>query len=180
MHSDRTDLLPRARRRAIRHGYFLRLAVAASFALSALAVTASFLLAPTYLFLEQSVAAKQSRLAELKAALAASDEAALSARLATLSAQAAALSTLGTAPQAATRLADVLSVSRAGITLSGLAYARKTYTITLTGTAATRDALRQYQLALSAAPFAARAELPVSAYAKDADIPFVITITLTP
>lgn len=180
MHSERTDLLPSDRQRAIRRDYFLRLAAATSLLLAALAVAATLLLAPSYVFLEHSVATKQTHLAQLKATLAASDEAALSARLAALSAQAAVLSKIGGAQGAVARLADALSVSRAGIILSGLSYAPKPRTITLAGTAATRDALRQYQLALSAAPFFARAELPVSAYAKDADIPFVITITLAP
>jgi hypothetical protein len=38
--------------------------------------------------------------------------------------------------------------------------------------------LRSYQLALQGASFARAVDLPVSAYAKDADIAFTVTITL--
>jgi len=48
------------------------------------------------------------------------------------------------------------------------------------GIAATRDALRNYQIALQNAAFARAADLPVSAYAKDSNISFNITITLKP
>jgi hypothetical protein len=53
-------------------------------------------------------------------------------------------------------------------------------TLSVSGIAVTRGALRAYQLALQSAPFAVAANLPVSAYAKDTDIAFTITVTLTP
>jgi len=52
--------------------------------------------------------------------------------------------------------------------------------LSVSGTAANREALRTYQLALQGAPFTLTAALPVSAYAKDSDIAFTITITLSP
>ena len=68
--------------------------------------------------------------------------------------------------------------------LSGFSYTPSSSsgsgTIALSGISATRDALRGYQLALQGAPFARSAALPVSAYAKDANIDFTITITLSP
>ncbi len=50
--------------------------------------------------------------------------------------------------------------------------------IAVSGTAATRDALRQYQLALQNAAGVQSADVPVSAYAQDANIPFTVTVTL--
>ncbi len=54
--------------------------------------------------------------------------------------------------------------------------------MTVSGMAATRDALRQYATALGGLPYVSKADLPISAYAKDSDITFTITLTgtLTP
>jgi hypothetical protein len=69
-----------------------------------------------------------------------------------------------------------------GVTISSLVYSpmtvRRPAQLVLTGTALTRNALRSYQLALQGTPIARAVDLPVSAYAKDADITFTITITL--
>jgi hypothetical protein len=79
---------------------------------------------------------------------------------------------------------DILSIARSGVTLSGFSYAttneKGARTFSISGIAATRDALRTYQLALSGAPFIQTVHLPVSAYAKDSDISFTLTVTLTP
>ena len=78
----------------------------------------------------------------------------------------------------------VLAISHPGITLSGFDYVpgagKNPGTLAISGTAATRDTLRNYQTALQSAPFAVTANLPVSAYAKDTGIPFSITVTLAP
>jgi hypothetical protein len=87
---------------------------------------------------------------------------------------------------------SALAIAHPGITLSGFVYTAATTggtkqaktvrptpaTLAITGVAKTRDALRNYQLALEDAPFALRADLPVSAYAEETDAPFTITITL--
>ena len=79
---------------------------------------------------------------------------------------------------------NVLVIPRPGIVLSGFDYepsvGKSAGTLAVSGTATTRDALRNYQLALEGASFARSADLPVSAYAKDTDITFTITVTLTP
>jgi hypothetical protein len=79
----------------------------------------------------------------------------------------------------------VLGIPRPGITLSGFSYtpavsASALTSIVISGTSATRDALRSYQLALQNAPFARSVTLPVSAYASDKDLTFSITLTLAP
>ena len=97
---------------------------------------------------------------------------------------AAALNALADIPSASGIFRTVLAVSRPGITLSGFAYTpagdKAPRVLILSGAAATRDALRSYQLALQGASFALSATLPVSAYAKDTDIAFAITVTLAP
>jgi len=184
MYNDQTDLLPIERRNAISREYFLRLGVTASLFVTALVFAAMLLLVPTYVFLSESMRTKESHLASIDAAFSSTDEAALSARFTALSENAAKLSALALAPSASATIRSVLALSRPGIALSGLTYTApsgtRPGTLSVSGTAMTRDALRNYQLALSSLPFATAADLPVSAYAKDSDISFTISVTLAP
>ena len=184
MDTNRINLLPPERQRALSRGYVARLGVVAAFTVTALACVAGILLVPTYVFLTQSAAAKEERLANIESVLAAADEQELSAHLAALSGDAAALVALGSAASGSSVLRAALAVSRPGVALSGFAYAPATAkapgTLSISGTAATRDALRRYQIALSGASFAASADLPVSAYAKDINISFTVAVTLRP
>lgn len=179
-----TNLLPEDRQRALRRDYFLRLTVVAIAFLIVLALAAAILLLPSYVFLSENFHTKESRLASIESVASSSDETALSAQLTALSDDAATLEALADAPSVSSLIRTVLAVSRPGIVLSGFAYAPRTDTnpgtLAISGTAATRDALRNYQLALQGESFARAADLPVSAYAKDSDIAFTITITLAP
>lgn len=184
MRNDLTNLLPSERRGALTREYFLRLGVVGLVMASLLVVAAMILLLPTYLFLTDNARTKEAHLAAVTSALASTDQAALIARLSALSGNAAILSALAKAPSASGYLRSVLALSRPGITLSDFAYApaggMSAGTLAVSGTAATRDALRSYQLALESAPFVRSADLPVSAYARDSNISFTITITLAP
>lgn len=184
MTSDLTNLLPRERHRTLRREYFWRLAVVAAVLGIALIASAAILLLPTYLYLSSEVQARTNRLADAATALASSDETELLSRLNALSEDTATLSKLGTLPSASAVVSEVLAVSRPGITLSSISYTPKvgntSATMVLSGIAATRDALRNYQLALQGTSFAQSVDLPVSAYAKDSNISFGITITFNP
>jgi hypothetical protein len=184
MDNELTNLLPPERQSALSREYLLRLGVVVAALITALTFAAALLLVPTYIFLGQSASAKATRLASIESVLSSSDEKTLSAQLAALASDAAALVELGNIPSASAILRTALAVPHPGITLSGLTYtpseAKVPGTLAITGTAATRDALRTYQLAVQSASFAAAADLPVSAYAKDTDITFTITVTLTP
>ena len=184
MHNNLTNLLPPERRRALSRAFLLRVAVVAVVLVTFLTLAAAVLLIPTYVFLEGNASAKEVRLASMEASLSSSDEAALSARLSALSSNAAKISALATAPSASALIQKVLAASRPGITLSGFSYTpaagKSPGTVVISGIAATRDALRNYQLTLQGAPFAQSATLPVSVYASDSDISFAITVTLTP
>lgn len=179
-----TNLLPEDRVRALRRSYFLRLGATACVLGTLLIAAYALLLLPTYMYLLSTAQAKRMRLSNIEASLASSDEAELSARLDALSNDAATLMTLGTAPSVTGLIRQVLAVSRPGVVLSGFVYApaagKTPGTLAVSGMAATRDALRQYQIALQALPFVASADLPVSAYAQDSNIPFSITLTLSP
>lgn len=178
------NLLPVERQRALSREYFLRLCVVVIAAMTTLVVIAGLLLVPTYVLLTQNAAAKQTSLAHIESVLSAADEKDISSRLAALSNDAAALAALGKTSSVSSVLRPLLAVEHPGVILSGFAYAPVTQnapkTVLISGVAATRNALRSYQLALQKAPFVAAARLPVSAYAKDADIIFSITVTLAP
>lgn len=182
MPDELTNLLPQERQRALLRSYVLRLGVVALVLVTMLLCIAALLLAPTYVYLAKSSAAKETQLAAIEATLSSADEKELSAQLTALSNDATILVALGRAPSASGALRAALALPRPGVTLSGFSYLpaapKKPSTLTLSGIAATRDALRSYQLALSGAAFAKTADVPVSAYAKDSDIAFTITVTL--
>ena len=184
MYNELTNLLPPERQSVLTRDYFLRLGVVGIVLLNLLTLIAAILLVPTYVFLMQSTSAKAARLAAVESALSSSNETALSASLTALTNDATVLAALASAPSASAILRGVFAVSRPGITLSDLIYTPAAGevpgTINVSGTAATRDALRSYQLALQGAPSVLSATLPVSAYANDTNIAFTITVTLSP
>lgn len=184
MRSELTNLLPLERRRALRRSYFLRLGVVTLLFTSVLTLAAASLLLPTYVFLVNSYHAKEARLANIESTLSSSDETALSVQLAALSNDAATLTALENAPSASAIIRAALATPRPGVILSDISYTPAAGTtlgtLALSGTAASRDTLRSYQLALQSASFARSADLPVSDYAKDTDIAFTITVTLAP
>ena len=184
MPAELTNLLPQERQEGIIRDQRIRFGVVVTIVGILLCSSAGVLLVPTYVLLSENARAKEARLAELKSKLTSSDEVTLAQRLSALSGDAAALSSLAALPSASGVLRDVLAISRPGIVLYDLSYAPKAGKtpgqLTLTGVAATRDALRNYQTTLQAAPFATSASLPVSAYAQDTDTPFSITVTLAP
>lgn len=183
MHSELTNLLPPEHQRAFRRNYFIRLSVVVVALGVALAVAAAILLLPTYVFLSESVNTENAHLAAIESTTSSSDEVSLSAQLTMLSSNAATLSALASTHSVSSIIRNVLAVSRPGIILSGFSYTpgagKNSGMLAISGTAATRDVLRSYQLTLQGSSFARSADLPVSTYAKDTDIAFTITMTLS-
>jgi hypothetical protein len=181
MPKELTNLLPSERRHTLAREYYMRLGVVAIALVILLVAVGAILLIPTYIFLVGTAQEKEVRLAHIKTALSSADEVALSTRLTALSNDAKALIALSKKPSVSGAARAALLVPRAGVTLSAFTYTPGTTasTLLLTGTASTRDALRAYQLALQSMPNASSVTLPVSVYAKDANIGFTITITLT-
>lgn len=179
-----TNLLPPERQRTLSRGYWVRIIVVAMVLATVLTLFAAVLLVPTYVYLREGGEAKKAQLANLESKLSSADEAELSARLTALSSNAGALIALSKGVSISTILRSILAVPRPGITLSGFSYApaagKNAATLTVSGSSATREALRNYQLALEDVPLIQSAVLPVSAYASDVDIAFTITATLSP
>lgn len=184
MREELTNLLPPDRQRIVARDYRIRFGVVIIALLIILTLAAAALLVPTYILLMMSVKTKEARLAEVKSTVPSTDEAVLSARIAALADNIVALKALASVPSASATVRAVLAVPRPGIRISGFTYAAAVEqtpgTIMISGTAAVRNALRDYQVALQSAPFITSADLPISAYAKDTDITFTITVTLAP
>lgn len=149
--------------------------------MSVLVVIAALLLVPTYVFLSNDVQSKQAYLAnsESKGSV---DRAGSAERLAILAKSVERIAATKDVSLLSPTVRETLAIARPGIAITNVTIVRgmgaKPSTITISGDAKTRDALRQYQLSLQGASFARSVSLPVSAYAKDVNIPFTITVTL--
>ena len=147
-----------------------------------LAIAAAALLIPTYTYLLQAREASNARLADARKNLAAVEGTDFAKRLEALEGEARKIAALATTTPASALVRTLLTVPRPGVILSDIQYtppgSAKAGTLAVSGVASTRNDLRAYQLSVQAAPRVASADLPVSSYAKDQNLPFTITITL--
>ena len=178
-----TNLLPMNRIAALRREYYIRLATIGMFTIAAVIIGSGALLMPSYLYLNQQIQSREAEVAGLDARLANSEGKEENKRLLALSGSATYLARLATSSSATGALRGVLAVPRSGITLTALSYVPPTHgtdgKMVIGGMASTREALRSYDLVLTALPFVSNVDLPISSYAKETDIPFSITLTGT-
>ena len=176
-----TNLLPPERVRSFRRLYFLRLLTVGVALLAGVVLVHGVLLLPSYLYLNQQIAERKELLASLSATLAGSEEREVSARVTQLMEDATYLARLQGAPTASWALRSILEIPRPGISLTGFTFSpaqgEGEARVLLSGTAATRESLRRYDEALGAEPYVTSTNLPISAYAKESDIDFTITLT---
>jgi Tfp pilus assembly protein PilN len=182
MPHDLTNFLPADRIRSFNQGYFLRVGAVASVALAFLSAANLALLYPTYQYVEQGHAKRTEELALMRAALEDLKKDEITGRVTRLTEQAARVRSMLDRPAASALLRSVLSVPSPGVSLTGVsadldATPAGNNKVRVSGTADSREALRQYHLALSALPNVANADLPLSAYASDTDISFSITLS---
>lgn len=183
MHPELTNLLPHDRSKKMQREYYVRLGTVIVSALSAVVLGSGALLIPSYLYLQSQITAEQAHNADLDARLATSNGKEASARLSLLTQDANYLARLATTSAATASIRSVLMLPRPGIVLSGFTYAPASKgpngKMTIAGTAATREMLRAYVQTLGTVPFVTTVDLPISSYAKERDIPFIITLTGT-
>ena len=186
MASELTNLVPRQSIQKFRHNYFLRLATVGIALLALVGFIHAILLLPSYLYARAEVASETNELNHLTQSLATSEEQAAQTQLANLQSEASYLSKLSDTATASAAIKAILAVPHAGITLNGFTFTAPGVsapgTMEVLGTASTRETLRSYDAALSALPFVTSANLPISDYASDSNIPFTITLAgpLTP
>lgn len=181
-----TNLLPSDRARSLQGEYRLRLVTVIAVSIAVLVLIHGVLLVPSYMYAAGEVATRAKHLAELSALAAAGDERPLSEREAEVAAEATSLSSLLSSAGAADVVRDLLALPHAGVRVTGVsvspALAGAPSTMTVTGVANTRESLKRYRDALADLPFVDKADLPLSVYAAEADLPFTISLSgnLTP
>ena len=80
----------------------------------------------------------------------------------------------------------IIAIGHPGVTITGVSFARgqavDTHRLSITGKAVSREALRSYASALGSLSYVRTVDLPISAYAKESNIDFSLTLigTLTP
>ena len=170
--------------RVFRRAYFMRLVTIALIVLTFAVILSGLLLLPSYLYVQGEVTRGREALALINTAQLSEAEESVRARGEKLASATANLARLSQAPQATAALRAVLDVSSTGIALTGFTYAAATTAdeksrMDVSGIADSREALRNYVAALNALPSVDSAELPISAYARETNIPFTITLTGT-
>jgi hypothetical protein len=187
LNTEFTNLLPRKQVRALRREYFVRLTTIV-LGLGVLAVLIhGVLLFPAYLYARAQVAREQADLARVENSASSAQERDITKRIASVQADMTYLGRLGTQPTASGAVRAVIGIPHPGIILTGFTYTAPTKEskdarMAVSGVASTRVALRQYADSLGQLPYVSNADLPISAYAKESNIPFTITLTgsLTP
>lgn len=184
MHNQTINLLPWDRQRAVRRDYGIRMLVVGIICTNALILSAAALLVPTYVLLAETIRTKQVKLASVESVSVATTESSISMRIDTLLAQMKALVALSKESAISDIFRNVLDVPHPDVSLSGFSFSEKNTkgdrSVSISGIAKTRDALRNYQRSLSESSFIRSANLPVSAYAKDSNIDFIINVQLAP
>jgi len=180
MRSQLTNLLPVSRIRGVRRAYFLRLAVITLILLSLLVIGHALLLIPTYLYAREQAAQDQAQITQSGGATSA-EEQEVKERTQILVTTGNELAGIASQPTASAAIRSVLNVPHPGVQIIGFTFTapqgEKAGQLGVTGVAGSRDQLRQYTTALGQLPFVAQADLPISAYAKENDIPFTITLS---
>jgi hypothetical protein len=180
------NLLPDSRKRALARLYLVRVAVVATTLLAAVLFIHTALMVPSLIYARQVVNDRTSMLAGLGEQLAGSEDKQVGERVQRLTVTAQALAQSAQGPSASGAVRAVMDTAHSGVLITGLSYARgqapDAHRMTIAGKAKTREALRAYAFALDALPYVTSVDLPISAYAKESDITFSLTLvgSLTP
>jgi hypothetical protein len=180
------NLVPPEKMKSFHRTYFTHLIIVVILAISILILIQGVLLVPSYIYERQAVSTAQNRLKALSDISGNGDNKIAQAHIAAFQKESSTLQKLASIPTASSIISALLLVPHKGITLNGFTYTPGTGTnqpsLIITGIASTRDTLQAYQTSLAALPYVKKADLPISAYAKESAIPFIITLTgpLTP
>jgi hypothetical protein len=182
MDNELTNLLPPLELALFRRRYFMRLIVVGIVLLAFLLLAGAVFLFPVHQFLTGKIKDENELLQRTTGEAQTPEDIAFASRLTALAQNAERIKALAGGFSVTATLRSVLDTPREGVTLSAvslMAPGKAPGQVTLTGVAKTREALRAYQLAFENEPSVAAANLPVSVYAKDSDIPFTLTLSLT-
>lgn len=179
--SELSNLLPRSRKRALRREYFVRLVTVLLGLATVLVIIHSVLLVPAYLYAHREASREQAMLDSFATSASSAQEREVNAQIAAVQTDITYLGRLNELPTASGATRAILAVPHPGVTLTGFTYTAPTKTeqahMTVTGVASTRDVLRSYVSSLGQLSYVSKADLPISAYAKESAIPFTVTLT---
>lgn len=180
-YSELSNLLPRSKKRALRREYFVRLVTVALGLVTVLIVVHGILLAPAYIYAHEQSVREQGDLDRFAASASSAQQREVNAQIVAVTADIAYLGRLSSVPTASGAIRAILAVPHPGVALTGFTFTAPTKTeqahMAITGIASTRDVLRSYVSSLGQLSYVSKADLPISAYAKESAIPFTITLT---
>lgn len=175
------NLLPDSRKKTLAQLYVLRVIVVAALLASGVLLIHAVLMMPSYLYLHQTAVERTLQLAGLGQELAGTEEQQVSARVKSLNDNATYLTQAATRTSVSKAVRAITEVPHPSVQIVGISFSAgqsgKPSTMTLTGKAVSREGLRAYVTALKALPYITTADLPISAYAKESDIDFIVTLT---
>lgn len=176
--TDQLNLLPEERVKELRRNYIARVCNVGLALLSAGTIIGGIFLLPTHAFIKGQYDAAAAELAERGIPR---EQAVESGAVMPNDGQPAVVQQLERTQPASPLLRDLMNVSRDGIVLTKIEYARAVSgqrTVICTGKARNRDALAGFVERMKGLPTVSQVQLPVSAYAKESDLPFALTLTL--
>lgn len=181
-YSELSNLLPRSKKRALRREYFVRLVTVALGLITLLVIIRGVMLLPAYLYVHGQAISEQAELDRIASSASSAQEREINDQINAVKSDITYLGRLSSLPAASDAIRAILAVPHTGVTLTGFTYTAPNATskqaqLAITGTAQTRDALRAYVASLGQLDYVSSADLPISAYAKDSDIPFTVTLT---
>jgi Tfp pilus assembly protein PilN len=181
MYTELTNLLPRSKIKSFKREYLFRLATVGILLLVLLVIILGVLLIPSYLYAREEITTESGALDRLSKTLDTAEAQQAQGELSTLQTESTQLTKLSSVPKASATIDAVLNVPRTGISINGFTFTPpqngNAGTLQISGVAGTREELSAYDQSLGALPFVTNANLPISEYAQDSNIPFTITLT---
>ena len=180
MNEELTNLLPPDRKKQLRSEYLGRLCTLAVVTLSFLLVATVLLRGPLLVYVFQKKLTSERELTALTIQLNDSGNTEASGRLKILNDNLSYLSRQSTTTTGTEVLTSVTSAPHQGIYITGISYSAGAKgmgaKVVLTGKASTRQSLQAYTDTLVELLHIS-VDLPISAYAKETDIPFTMTLS---
>lgn len=178
---DLVNFLPRERVDAFRRMYTIRMLCVVAIGVTFVTTIHVALITPTYIYIHKEYETRKSKHAVLISTQARNGHEEISKRLDTLSAGVARLQEFLAPVRTSDVIRALLQVPHPKVQLHGIHVAVPAVQggqtqIQISGVASSREALRTYHLALLQWSFVQSADLPLSVYAKESDIPFSISI----
>jgi hypothetical protein len=180
------NLLPDSRKKQLAQLYLVRVGVVGAILASLVLGIHAVLTTPSLVHVRQVVSERTLTLSALGEQLADGEDKQVGERVARLATSATELTQHAQAATASGVLRALTEVSHEGVSITGMSFTRAQtpdgHRFTITGKATGREALRSYVATLGTLPYVKTVDLPISAYAKESDIQFSLTLigTLTP